>query len=284
MRAFLLFIVFFILLCSHVFFLENATLKNQELTLDTGGRFVFPSKVLKIVSLEYRSIISDFLLLESLAFYGKTVERSEKKLPDLSEEQWQWLYRALSTSTELDPFFLDPYYFANAVLTLKPDKLEAVNGFLEKGVSSRYWDWQIPFYLGYNYFFYLDDNDRGAEFVMIAARRSEESSLLATLAARLAYKGRKTENAIIFLQEILKKTDDPDTRHIYEMRLGALKMVFYLEKAVKFYRQKFGELPNRIDDLVRSGVIAVVPSDPYGGQFYLSDDGFVKTTSNFVLK
>jgi hypothetical protein len=36
-------------------------------------------------------------------------------------------------------------------------------------------------------------------------------------------------------------------------------------------------------ELVRSGLLKGVPRDPYGGQFYLTDRGGVKSTSNFAF-
>jgi hypothetical protein len=58
----------------------------------------------------------------------------------------------------------------------------------------------------------------------------------------------------------------------------------YLEKAVEHFRERLGRLPRHLDELVKQGVVREIPSDPYGGTFYLTPEGGVKTTSNFYVQ
>jgi len=37
-----------------------------------------------------------------------------------------------------------------------------------------------------------------------------------------------------------------------------------------------------LHELVKYSIIQEIPSDPYGGVFFLDEDGKIKTTSNFV--
>ena len=74
------------------------------------------------------------------------------------------------------------------------------NELLEKGTRYRDWDWNLPFYAGFNNFFFLHDNAKASELLATAAQRPGPSEQLLSLAARLAYTEKKTENAIMFLR------------------------------------------------------------------------------------
>ena len=153
---------------------------------------------------------------------------------------------------------------------------------MKKGRRSVFWDWELPFYVGFNYFFNLDEPGKASDWLMDASRRTNNrSSVLVTLASRLAYQGQKTENAIIFLRGMIAQAEDDSTRRIYSMRLKSLEGIYLVEKAVKAYRQKFGTDPDDLESLVGSGVLLSTPEDPYGGTYYLDEDKNAKTTSNF---
>lgn len=185
----------------------------------------------------------------------------------------------LNVSTDLDPYFLDPYYVAQAHLTWEGNMVRETNTLLDKGSRYRDWDWMLPFYIGFNYFYFLQENDKASEYLMEASKRPNSPSLLTTLAARLAYEAHRTENAIIFLQEILSKTDDENTKKMYEMRLNALKGILFLERAAAVYQERFKTRPEKLDALIAKGIIQDIPKDPYGGEFYIDKNGTIKTTS-----
>jgi hypothetical protein len=278
MRLLLVIVALFILSAFHVFALEKASEQRKALPQDEGSAYVIPAPILKITALEFDGLASDFLFLQALVFEGSTFERKEK--PRVKEWEYRWMYNILSASTDLDPYFFDPYYFGNANLTWEGNLIKETNTLLDKGSRYRDWDWMLPFYIGFNNFYFLQDNEKAAFYLMEAAKRPTYSgTLLPTLAARLAYQGKRTENAIIFLQEILSKTEDKNIRWIYERRLNALKAILFLEKAVAAYQDKFKAQPNKLDELIAKGILSELPQDPYGGKFYLDKDGSIKTTS-----
>jgi hypothetical protein len=252
---------------------ERDTLRKEE-----GMGLLFPSSISKIVALEYKGLLADVLFSRAQTFYGGKLSRKE----DLSEEEWSWIYKSVDIATDLDPYFLDPYYFGALTLAWDANKLKEANALLAKALRYRTWDWTIPFYLGFNHFYFLQDNEKASEYLMEASRRPGASSLIADLAVKLSYKVNRTENAIIFLETILKRTDDERLRKEYETRLLALKRLLYLENGVVFYREKFGRKPQGLNELIQRKIIKEVPADPYGGTFHLDAQGRVSSTSNFI--
>jgi tetratricopeptide (TPR) repeat protein len=262
------------------FTIAQVTSARHELKREEGVGLVMPTIVVKIVALEYKGLLSDAIFSKTMTYYGGKLIKKEP----LTEDEWTWIYRNMDLSTDLDPYFLDPYYFGAMNLAWEANRIDEANMLLVKAFHYRDWDWTIPFYLGFNHFYFLQDNIKASEYLMEASKKPGAISVLATLAARLSYQERKTENAIMFLQEILKKTEDENLKRQYEIRLHALKATLQLEQAVAVYRNRFHKTPAGIDELIRQGIVREPPRDPYGGSFYLDSQGSVKTTSDFMVK
>ncbi len=269
------------LVAIHVQALGRAGDERKSLPADTDSGLVIPSSVLKITSLEFKGIVSDLLFLKALVFDGGTYARNEE--PRIRPEEWQWLDRMLTASTDLDPYFSDPYYLANAHMTWEGGMVREANELLEKGTRYRDWDWELPFYAGFNNFFFLHDNGKAAELLATAALRPGPSEQLLSLAARLAYTDKKTENAIVFLEAILKKTEEDRLRQQYRTRIHALEARLLLERGVSSYKKKYGRYPTVLQDLVMAGLIPEIPRDPYGGNFSIGTNGQVTSTSDYRL-
>ncbi len=168
-------------------------------------------------------------------------------------------------------------------LLLRDDYLLLQNiDLLDKGSFYRPWDSTLPFYNGFIHFYFLDESEKASEYLMEASRLQENSSSLASLAARLAYEGNKTENAVVFLSQILEVTTDVNLKEMYSVRLEALKGILFLENGIAAFKKKLGRMPSSLQDLVTYDVISSLPKDPYGGKFYLEKNGTIKTSSNLV--
>ena len=265
----------------HVFLLQKAATESKKLPAVTESEIVLPTPVLRITSLEFKEFISDLLFIKALIFQGSTYVRKEE--PRIKHEEWQWFYKMLVASTDLDPYFSDPYILANAHMTWEAGMVRETNELLEKGTRYRDWDWSLPFYAGFNEFFFLHDNAKAAELLATAAQRPGPSEQLLSLAARLAYTEKKTENAIIFLEAILVKSEDKQLRKQYTKRISALQARLLLERGVSFYQSKFGRYPTVLQDLIKTGIIPEIPRDPYGGKFSMGTQGQVTSTSDYLL-
>ena len=264
----------------HVHALDKAGEERKILPSGEGGGLVIPSSVLKITSLEFKGIVSDLLFIRAMVFEGSTYER--KEWPRIKREELQWLNNVLTASSDLDPYFSDPYYLANAVLVWD-GMIHETNILLEKGTRYRDWDWMLPFFAGFNNFYFLHDNMKAADYLMTASQRPGPSEPLASLAARLAFKEKKTENAILFLEAVAKKTEDERLKKEYETRVRALQARLFLERSVSAYKDKFGRTPVSLKRLTEQGIIKEIPTDPYGGKFSVSPEGEISSTSDYLL-
>jgi hypothetical protein len=274
-------IVLVFLTAVHVFLLGRVTEGFKLLPKGEDSSFMIPAPILKIVTLDFHGVASDYLFLNSLVFIGSTHERKER--PRVKPWEWKWLYSMFDASTDLDPYFFDPYYIANAQLTWDAMMIEEDNRLLEKGCKYRDWDSTLPFFVGFNYFYFLQDNLNARKWLLEASKKPDANSMYADLAIKLTYERKRTENAISFLEELSRKTENKDLKKKYEERLNFLQQVLNVENAIELYNKKFGRRPADIQALVRSGLLHEIPADPYGGQLYLDFDGRVKSTSELLF-
>ena len=237
---------------------------------------LLPSKEMtKVVSFGNELLTAQLIFYNSMFFVG-----SLEKPPSLTT--LRELYHTLDTVTYLDPYNLDGYYFANGLLSWNPSLLEPLNKLLLRGMAHRTWDWQLPFFYGFNQFYFLKKPKVAAVYFERAYRLNPKNTFLPTFIARLYYQANATETAIAYLKEMIRTTENEKLRGFLLVRLETLQAVSLLEDAVKLYVSKYGTNPQSLEDLVNRGLLKEIPSDPYGGEFYLDEKGRVRTTSNFV--
>lgn len=228
-------------------------------------------------SLEHKNLVSELIFYRTMFYYGAIVHQREIT-PEYGE-----LYAFLDTATRLNPANIDAYYFAEAILTWEGGMVKPVNALLMRGIGKRPWDTELPFYLAFNYYYFLHDYERAAKYFELTAKLNPEHTYFATLTARSLYQANKTELAIAYLEKLLKSSRNDSVRSQVSTRIDALKRIRFLEDACRRYQEEKGRAPAVLEELLAGGVIKAIPSDPYGGVFYLDPrDGRIKTTSNLA--
>lgn len=275
-RAVLFPIVLGILIAAHVAVSLELQSIRAGLIRQAEVMAPLPAPALRLMALDYRNLVADWLFSRTLSFHGGKLTRNEP----IDDETYRVIYRRLDVASELDPYFVDPYFFGQSVLTWGAGMPQEANRLLDRGRRYRPDDWIIPFFMGFNAFYFLHDNAQAAGYLMEASRLPGGPPFAALLAARLASRSGGTDTSIAFLQQLAAQTEDPATRRLIQRRLDAVKGIWLLEQAVERYRARFGVAPNTVSDLVARGILARLPTDPYGGSFYLDSNGKVWTTSD----
>lgn len=276
MRSLNFLLLWAVLVGGHLFVSQQLSSERQVLVQQKEELHPLPAAALKILALEYRDLAADLVFSRTQTFYGGKLNRLEK----IDDRSWQVIYRRLDAVSQLDPYFIDPYFFGQAVLTWEARMPKEANALLDRGRKSRTDDWILPFFMGFNSFYFLQDFGQAADYLMESSRRPGSPPLVALLAARLASQSGGTETAIAFLQQVERHTEDQAIRGQIQQRLEALKGIWVLEQAVGAYRRQSGRWPKDLQALVEQGLLKRLPSDPYGGTFYLDEEGKVWTTSH----
>ena len=266
--------ILLLLITGYTFSFQQVKLYRERFKRKESVHYLPQIEILNILSLDYKGLVSKLLFFKTLVYYGEHMD--SRIMPD-----WKWIYQALNSSTILDPYNIDSYYFTQAVLTWDANLIKETNLILERGEKYRAWDFYIPFFMGFNYFYFLKDNKNAALHFDRAARINPT---LIDYAIRFHYKANEIPIAISILKKMYDDIKNEDIRSQIMQRINAYENAFILEKAVRQYEDKFHELPEPIEKLIEEGILSQIPQDPYGGKYYFDKkENIIKTTSNFRM-
>lgn len=238
--------------------------------------FFPPAPVIKGLTADQHRFASQLITLQCLFYFGTLIEL-RSQMPD-----WWKMYRAVFIATRLDPYNMDAYYFAQAVLTWETGMVQQVVELLEYGFVHRPDQWRLPFFLSFDYAFFLKDYHKAGEYLAKVAELRPEVDWYATLAARYFYEGGNTALGLAYLQQVIPAARNETIKKRMIIRAEALGRILEIEKAIGAYRGRFQREPQELQDLVKAGVLEHIPEDPYGGVFYLDKQGTVRSTSKLA--
>ncbi len=230
------------------------------------------------VSKDFHALLGNMGLINTLAYVGKKTE--EKGY--LSREDAFKVYRSLDTISLLNTSYFDVYYVTNALLTWEAKMYEEAIEIEKRGLAYIK-DWRLPFYIGFNYFFFLNNNEQGAYYIKLAMEydKSKRNNLLPLLASRLYYEEGKIDVAIGILREQIRVIKDERLKEALKKRLESLKKIKAIYNAINIFEKKFGRKPNNIKELEEAKLIPPDLRDSRGGKFYLTKEGKVRSEIEF---
>jgi hypothetical protein len=237
--------------------IDRAAIQTEEL------RALPPAQYLKPALMGYHHLAADLLWLRLVQVVGK---RSN------TAHEYEWLYHALDVITDLDPQYDYAYQVGGIVLSHLAQRIDLSNKLLQKGLEPNPTVWQIPFYIGFNYYFYLHDPDNAADYIARASRLPGRPPYLPLLATQLYAEGGNPETALNFLMAIRSQAPEGWIKEQLETRIMEVTIerdIRALDKAVSRYRQREGHLPYTLKDLLRRRDITALPMEPFGGQYTL---------------
>ncbi len=230
---------------------------------------------LKPVLLGYHHLGADLLWLKLVQVIGKRQN---------SMNEYEWMAHALDVITTLDPHYAYAYYAGGVILGDLANRPDLANRLLERGHAANPTVWNIPFLLGYNYYFLLADPAKGAEYIMRAAVLPDRPAYLPGLATRLAAEAGKPETALAFLEARLQDTSDPEMKEFFANRMKEVMIerdIKQLEGAVELYRTAYGHPPTSLAALVDGRIVRDLPMEPFGGEYRIDrETGVVSSTTH----
>jgi tetratricopeptide (TPR) repeat protein len=216
--------------------------------------------LLKIISGEFKGLMADYLNLKAAVFKGGAHETTE--------EDWVAMYTLFKQSIELDPYFFHTGYYTQGMMAWRKGMHEKAIEILKIHADHRHWDWEPKFYLGFDYFYYLKDNETGAHYMRAASKLEGAPPLVLRLAARLMQRSGQTLTAIAFLKSMIERAEDEDIKENLIQRLKAHLGVYQLEQARDRYQNEIGHLPPTLSDIVDKGYIQEIPENTMADTFF----------------
>ncbi|MCS7250733.1 MAG: hypothetical protein NZ608_07465 [candidate division WOR-3 bacterium] len=224
----------------------------QELMYFPSGRF------LKEVAIEYDNLLSDFVWLRAIQYYGFHL---------MLDRKFDYLFHIFDIITTLDPKFGGAYHFSSFSLSWDAKKPDSAIYLLKRALVYDPFNWQHYFDIGFINYMILKNYEVAGYYFYLAAQLPGTWKIAERWAAFSYGKSPKKEFAEILWQDIYNSTDN---KQLKKIALRGLKMVKrerdleYLQKALdKFIEEKKRE-PTSLLELYKEGYIDSIPKEPFG--------------------
>ncbi len=219
--------------------------------------FVPDPALARIFSLGFGAVVADFYWLQAIQAVGGNVQMT----PELGDH----LGRLIDVVTTLNPRVGHPYRFAAIWMTESEENVRTANRLLRRGIEFHPDDWRNHFYLGFNHFFYLLENQRAGEILERASAMPGAPRYLGRLSARLKSESEDLEVAAVFLREMLNTSEDQAAKEGYRAALDEIEVeqrARLLDSARVRFRERNDRDISTVADLVEgeSPVLATLPS------------------------
>jgi hypothetical protein len=237
--------------------------------------FYVPSgEFLKVASLGYNKMLADLYWLKALQHIGDN---------EWESAGYPHLFPILDLVTDLDPQFEYAYEVGGVVLSVYTDRIAESNKLLKKGVSQDLQAWELPFYLGFNHFYYMEDYEKAAFYMSKAAKTPNRPAYVPRLAARLYVEAGSANTALDFLISVKESTKDERVKEELDRKIKEVAVerdIVFLENAIKQYKKRYYKAPQKLDYLLSKGILDRLPVEPLGGYYFLdSETGEVKSST-----
>jgi len=213
-----------------------------------------PTQMLNIFGHSYlNQIIAEALFIKTAVYYGGlTREMDDGNLKTMGQH--------FITMSQLHPKMLDIYYRAESVLAHRGDSHTRIaNQILETGRSALPNQVALPFFEGFNYFYYLKNPIKAAEILRIASNILDAPQWIGHLASMLMGSGGNIRSGLIWLKGMLSTVQDEDEKARYEKDIHAFEKAMQVQLALDRYAHRHGDYPDSLTALVPAD-LAALPS------------------------
>ena len=265
-----------VLLLGAVIGLQAARERLQPRGLPAGVTgnllYVRSPEAMARMALSYRSLLADAYWIRSLQHYGRT------KRAETGAKTYDLLYPLLDLTTSLDPKFNIAYRFGAIFLTEPPPggpgRPDLAIALLEKGLAAQPLRWEYAEDIGFVYY-RARDYGKAADWFRTASKIQGAPAWLEPLEAVTRTRGGDRQTARTLWTALLEGAGSEQewmrkeaTRRLSQ--LNALDQIDQLQRIVKSYERRTGDLPETWADVVRRGLLSGIPLDPAGHPYQLN--------------
>jgi hypothetical protein len=223
--------------------------------------FVPDAGVVKAANLGLDSATSSLYWLLAIQYFGAPQTDGYQKFDDY-----------IDLATDLDPKFSHPYAFATLVMPPQNLTEEAII-IAKKGVEKAETKWEIAYNLGLVYHMHKEDSKNAAKYFDIAGQDPKAPENIKWIAANYGSRPDIREQTKLIWQGIAESTNDPLLKERALAYIYHFELMSFLEAQATEYKTRFGDYPERIEQLVEKNILTKIPEDPFGYSFIIDSDG-----------
>jgi len=244
----------------------NQNLLKNELRDDL--RLIPPSsRALEYISLDHRGLLADILFIRVIQHTGSLVW---KPLSFALDSPWK--YALMDRVTSLDPLYYNAYLFSGMGMIQDFDDIFLARPILERGIANFPKSWELPFWLGYDFYLYQNDFKTASQYLLLAAEKPDAPKsffalLLKTLKEQGAYKSAQQ-----IMTKMAENQPPGRIKILYKKKAERLKHLASLQDAAERYAKSHqGRQISKLSELKTSGLLKKLPTDPLGQGYYWNE-------------
>jgi len=241
--------------------------KAYPLILREEVRIVPHRTVSELICLDHRGFLADMYFIQVSLHSGSLMWKPLKFQFDSP-----WAYGMMDVITDLDPKFYTAYLFTGMGLIHNFDDVKLAKPILEKGMEAFPDSWELPFWIGYDYYIYLEDNETASKYLWQAAQKPEAPKHFMALMLSALKKSGEYEKALWAMKMMYDNAPDEKTKTVYGKKMIQLRDMAVLQKAAEVFHQRNDRYPSDLEELLSAGLIKELPADPYGQGYEWNPD------------
>lgn len=249
----------------------TAYMRNKPVEEKLG--YVPSIRILRPLSVDHKELVGASLVMKVMMYYGGITQKEQAKVITAPPD-YQAMSRLLHAAVKLDPYNMDVYYFAQSFLTWDVRQFVVANDLLKEGMQYRTWDWMLPFFVGFNYAYFLHDYKSAAVFYQKAGEISGQD-LHIRLTGKYLQESGQTDHAIAYLSMMVRGARNKVAKQSFENRLELVRRIKQIEIARDKFAVQHSRLPESVKELVDGGYLTSIPQ-PNGGVFIITPDGTIR--------
>jgi len=248
-------------------------IENEKPIVETIEAYPEPDFA-KVMFLGFNAFAADLLLTRAQYYFGSHY---------ITDHTFPLLEQMTKVIMALNPDLKFVIKFAEAAISSMrtEEAIESANSLLRLGEELYPDDYFFPFNQGYNYYVYRNNMELAYPLMYKGSRMEGAPERLFWLVTRVASMGGGYRLGYEYTKEKLKNAEDKNMQNLLEKELRHFETLLVLTSKVEEYHDKTGAYPEKdLKKLITSGLIAAIPEDVYGGEYYYDEKkGVVNTTS-----
>ncbi len=152
---------------------------------------------------------------------------------------------------QLHPKFLDIYFLGESSLSwINVEHALRANALLARGMAAVPDFWMLPFFAGFNSFYYINDPMTASLYLLQASQTKDGPPWLGHLAAVMAARGGSILAGLAWLRAMLAVEEEEGTRLRYQQDIKEFEKAASVLGALEAYQRKNGQYPYDLLQLV----------------------------------
>jgi len=217
------------------------------------------------LALGFDNLLADFYWIRTVVYFGR------QRLSTAADKNYYLLHPLLELVTTLDPRFSVAYRFGAVFLSEPapdgPGRPDLAIKLLQRGVATSPEKWEYLHAIGFVHYWSYRNDAVAATWLEQASEIAGAPVWLKSTAALMRTEAGDRTAARTLWSQLRDSTDDESLRRLAEIRiaqLGALDTIDALNDALWRFKARTGSVAKRWEELIASGILPAVPTDPAG--------------------